>query len=76
MFVVEVGFVVTILLSFFPDIFGDKGNNLRLYNIVVSFILLITVFFSNFAESIAEGRGKAQAESLKKTQRHTGLCYK
>lgn len=69
MFVVEVGFVVTILLSFFPDIFGDKGNKLRLYNIVVSFILLITVFFSNFAESIAEGRGKAQAESLKKTQK-------
>ncbi|APM38853.1 potassium-transporting ATPase subunit KdpB [Clostridium kluyveri] len=74
MFVVEVGFVVTILLSFFPDIFGDKGNNLRLYNIVVSFILLITVFFSNFAESIAEGRGKAQAESLKKTQKDMQAC--
>ncbi|WP_368487612.1 potassium-transporting ATPase subunit KdpB [Clostridium sp. BJN0013] len=69
MFVVEVGFVVTLLLSFFPDIFGDKGNNLRLYNIVVSVILLITVLFSNFAESIAEGRGKAQAQSLKKTQK-------
>lgn len=74
MFVVEVGFVVTILLSFFPDIFGDKENNLRLYNIVVSFILLITVFFSNFAESIAEGRGKAQAESLKKTQKDMQAC--
>ena len=38
---------------------------------VVSIILLITVLFANFAESVAEGRGKAQAASLKKTQKDT-----
>lgn len=69
MFVVEIGFIVTLLLCFIPGLFGDEGNNLRLYNAIVSVILLITVLFANFAEAVAEGRGKAQAESLKKTQK-------
>lgn len=69
MFVVEVGFMVTLLLCFFPTMFGDEGNNLRLYNIIVSVILFITLLFANFAEAVAEGRGKAQAQSLKKTQK-------
>ena len=41
------------------------------YNLIVSVILLVTVLFANFAESVAEGRGKAQAASLKKTQKDT-----
>lgn len=69
MFVVEVGFMVTLLLCFFPTMFGDEGNNQRLYNIIVSVILFITLLFANFAEAVAEGRGKAQAQSLKKTQK-------
>lgn len=69
MFVVETGFAVTLLLCLFPNLFGEMGNNLRSYNIIVSVILLITVLFANFAEAVAEGRGKAQAESLKKTQK-------
>ena len=69
MFVVEIGFAITLLLCFFPHLFGDQGNNLRLYNGIVSVILLITVLFANFAEAVAEGRGKAQAQSLKKTQK-------
>lgn len=69
MFVVEIGFAVTLLLCFYPNLFGDEGHNLRLYNAIVSTILLITVLFANFAEAVAEGRGKAQAESLKKTQK-------
>ncbi len=69
MFVVEVGFAVTLLLCFFPNLFGDEGTNLRLYNTIVSAILLVTVLFANFAEAVAEGRGKAQAQSLKKTQK-------
>lgn len=74
MFVVEIGFVITLILSFFPGLFGDiaePGVNLRLYDIIVSIILFITVLFANFAESVAEGRGKAQAASLKKTQKDT-----
>ncbi len=71
MFVVEVGFFVTLLLSFFPNLFGGNNEGLRIYNIIVSVILFVTVLFANFAESVAEGRGKAQAASLKKTQKDT-----
>ncbi len=72
MFVVEVGFLITLVLSIFPGLFGDVSEtNLRAYNIVVCIILFVTVLFANFAESVAEGRGKAQAASLKKTQKDT-----
>lgn len=69
-FVVEIGFFITLILSFMPNLFGDVNTNTRTYNILVTLILLITVLFANFAESVAEGRGKAQAESLKKTQKN------
>ena len=73
MFVVEVGCAITLLLSLFPGLFGDlsQGTNLRVYNSIVCVVLFITVLFANFAESVAEGRGKAQAASLKKTQKDT-----
>ena len=73
MFVVEIGFVISLLLSIFPGLFGNIGNgsNLRIYNIIVCVVLFVTVLFANFAESVAEGRGKAQAASLKKTQKDT-----
>ena len=71
MFVVEIGFFITLILSVFPGLFGDTGANLRTYNAIVSAVLFVTVLFANFAESIAEGRGKAQAASLKKTQKDT-----
>ena len=80
MFVVEVGFFITLVLCFLPDVFGDVAAasgqglsemSLRVYNIIVTVILFITVLFANFAESVAEGRGKAQAETLKKTKKDT-----
>ncbi|MCQ4725803.1 potassium-transporting ATPase subunit KdpB [Anaerotignum faecicola] len=72
MFVVEAGCFVTLILSIFPNLFGDMGgDNIRLYNIIVCAILFVTVLFANFAESVAEGRGKAQAASLRKTQKDT-----
>ena len=47
MFVVEVGFVITLILSFFPGLFGDVGaGNLRAYNIIVAVILFVTVLLS------------------------------
>lgn len=71
MFVVETGFVITLFLTLFPHALGESGKGLSLYNGIVTFILFITVLFANFAEAIAEGRGKAQAESLKKTKKDT-----
>ncbi|MDO3411593.1 potassium-transporting ATPase subunit KdpB [Saccharibacillus sp. CPCC 101409] len=66
MFVVEIGFLVTLLLCFAPDAFG--GTVPRWFNITTTLILLLTLLFANFAEALAEGRGKAQADSLKKTK--------
>ncbi len=69
MFVVEIGFVITLVLTFFPDVFGGKyGPNEWIFNLIVTVVLFITVVFGNFAEAIAEGRGKAQAEALRKTK--------
>ena len=71
MFVVEIGFFITLLLAIVPGLFGETDGGLRAYNLVAAVILLVTVLFANFAESVAEGRGKAQAASLKKTQKDT-----
>lgn len=73
MFVVELGFVLALVLTVFPGVFGDDVSlgYLRTYNGIVCVILFITVLFANFAESVAEGRGKAQAESLKSTKQDT-----
>lgn len=69
MFVVEAGFVLTLMITCFPGLF--HANPDPAYNGAVSFILLLTMLFANFAESLAEGRGKAQAASLKKTKQDT-----
>ncbi|OME84029.1 potassium-transporting ATPase subunit B [Paenibacillus sp. FSL A5-0031] len=66
MFVVEVGTVIVLLMTIFPNYFNSQE---RIgFNITVFFILLFTLLFANFAEAIAEGRGKAQANSLKKSK--------
>ncbi|MGZ4162360.1 MAG: potassium-transporting ATPase subunit KdpB, partial [Neobacillus sp.] len=70
MFVVEVGTLITLILSIKPDIFAASTVG-RGYNITVFFILLFTVLFANFAEALAEGRGKAQADTLRKTKSET-----
>ena len=68
MFVVEVGSVLTSLL-FFHAVFTGKGEASPSFILQISIWLWITVLFANFAESMAEGRGKAQADSLRKTRR-------
>ncbi len=69
MFVVEVGAVITLLLSISPDLFGGHyGPDQQAFNLVVCVILFVTVLFANFAEAIAEGRGRAQAESLRRAK--------
>ncbi|MBZ7939185.1 potassium-transporting ATPase subunit KdpB [Campylobacter sp. W0014] len=68
MFMVEIGFVITLILSFFPSLFGGDYQE-RIYNILITLVLFITLLFANFAESIAEGRGKAQAATLKQSKK-------
>lgn len=50
---------------------GEQSQGSLAYNIVVTAVLFITLLFANFAEAIAEARGKAQADSLRKTREET-----
>jgi K+-transporting ATPase ATPase B chain len=50
---------------------GEKAQGSLTYNIVIFAVLFITLLFANFAEAIAEARGKAQADSLRKTREDT-----
>ena len=66
MFVVEVGFIYTLILSVSAWL---SGGGQAVFIGEISAILLVTVLFSTFSEAIAEGRGKAQAESLRKAKK-------
>ncbi len=67
MFVVEVVAIISTYVVIREIVIGHES----LFNIQITFWLWITVFFANFAEAIAEGRGKAQAEALRKTRSET-----
>jgi len=71
MFTVEIVTAVMLAVCIYQAATGDTSQGALWYNIVVFVILLITVLFANFAEALAEARGKAQAESLRKTREET-----
>ena len=71
MFTVEVGTFIMVLVTAYIAFSNDTSQGTLSYNIIITLILLITVLFANFAEAIAEARGKAQAESLRKTRQET-----
>lgn len=71
MFTVEVVTAVMLLLLIYIAVSGDDSQGSFWYNLVVFAVLLLTVLFANFAEAIAETRGKAQADSLRKTREET-----
>jgi potassium-transporting ATPase ATP-binding subunit len=70
MFTVEIGTIVMLAVCLWI-IAGEKSQGSLAYNLIVFFILLLTLLFANFAEAIAEARGKAQADSLRKTREDT-----
>jgi potassium-transporting ATPase ATP-binding subunit len=69
MFVVEIGSVLTTIL-FFWNLPSAKASE-SVFTGLVSAWLWFTVLFANFAEAVAEGRGKAQADTLRKTRSET-----
>lgn len=69
MFTVEIGTVVMAVVTAFSLTSSAQGS--FGYNFTIFLVLLFTVLFANFAEAIAEARGKAQAESLRKTREET-----
>ncbi len=69
MFVVWVGTIIILLLTIDPNLFGPAmQKNPQLFNGLSSGILFFTVWFANFAEAVAEGRGKAKADALRLTK--------
>jgi K+-transporting ATPase ATPase B chain len=72
MFLVWVGTIITFLVTIDPNLFGStQGQNPRVFNGLITLILFFTVVFANFAEAVAEGRGKAQADALRSTKSDT-----
>ncbi|ELR99887.1 potassium-transporting ATPase subunit KdpB [Gloeocapsa sp. PCC 73106] len=72
MFVVWVGTIVTFFVTLNPNLFGPvDGDNPRLFNGLITLVLFFTILFANFAEAVAEGRGKAQADALRSTKSDT-----
>ena len=69
MFVVYLGAILTTLLCFYPT-----GVPIW-FSIAVTIFLWLTLLFANFAEAVAEGRGKAQADSLKQAKKEV-MTYK
>jgi K+-transporting ATPase ATPase B chain len=70
MFLVEAGWVLTTLVTI-ESIVAGAGTGLIIYQGALAILLLLTVLFANFAEALAEARGKAQAQSLRATRQDT-----
>jgi len=73
MFVVEIGALIT-TFTWLKQVFGGKalgGNDPSWYTFVISFWLWLTVVFANMAEAFAEGRGRAQADTLRAMRQET-----
>ena len=70
MFTVEIGTAIMLGVCIWI-LSGEKSQGSFIYNFIVFLVLFITVLFANFAEAIAEARGKAQADSLRKTRQDT-----
>ena len=71
MFIVEVVTFVMLFVTIWAATTGDTTQGSFGYNILVFIVLFATLLFANFAEAIAEARGKAQADSLRKTREET-----
>ncbi len=70
MFTVEIGTAIMFIVCI-AILMGAQNQGSFIYNFIVFIILLLTLLFANFAEAIAEARGKAQADSLRKTREET-----
>ncbi|MGB3649870.1 MAG: potassium-transporting ATPase subunit B, partial [Rivularia sp. (in: cyanobacteria)] len=71
MFTVEIGTLVMLVVTVLSLINPDLGEGSFGYNLAITILLFLTVLFGNFAEALAEARGKAQAATLRKTREET-----
>jgi K+-transporting ATPase ATPase B chain len=71
MFTVEIGTIIMLVVALYSAFSADKSQGSFTYNLIVFIVLFLTLLFGNFAEALAEARGKAQADSLRKTREET-----
>ncbi|SEG25939.1 potassium-transporting ATPase subunit KdpB [Parabacteroides chinchillae] len=71
MFIVEIVTFVMFIVTIWAAATGAQDQGSFGYNLLVFLVLFVTLLFANFAEAIAEARGKAQADSLRKTREET-----
>lgn len=71
LFIVEIATLVMLIVTIWATVTGDTTQGSFGYNILIFIVLFLTLLFANFAEAIAEARGKAQADSLRKTREET-----
>lgn len=74
MFTVEIETFIMLIVTIYSIVSNSQGS--FGYNLAVFILLLMTLLFANFAEALAEARGKAQADSLRKNKRRNNSAKK
>lgn len=69
MFAVEVGFLLVLAIAVFPDISKEYVNQSQVFYIETAVILLLTVWFATFSESLSEAQARARVDSLRSLEK-------
>ena len=67
MFTVEVGFILVLAIAFFPNISTEFVNQNQIFYFEVAIILILTVWFATFSESLSEAQAKSKSRFIKKS---------
>ena len=69
MFTVEVGFIVVLVIGLFPNISAEFVNGSQIFYIECAIILILTVWFATFSESLSEAQARARVDSLRSLEK-------
>ena len=69
MFTVEIGFFLVLLIAFFPNISAEFVNQNQIFYFESAIILILTVWFATFSESLSEAQARARVDSLRRLEK-------
>ena len=69
MFTVEIGFFLVLLIAFFPNISAEFVNQNQIFYFESAIILILTVWFATFSESLSEAQARARVDSLRSLEK-------
>ena len=69
MFTVEVGFIVVLIIALFPNISTEFVNQSQIFYLEIAIILILTVWFATFSESLSEAQARARVDSLRSLEK-------